>query len=111
VQDGRHCPECGKDVGIWAIKFAWFSNGRVRCRHCRRDLRYQIRTWESFIPLVLYLGCWVGADIAAPVLFRSRPVPTGMPTGLFLVGFLVVSFGAAAYLRARRSLQLSTAGR
>jgi hypothetical protein len=73
MQDGRHCPECGKDVGIWAIKFAWFSNGRVRCRHCRRDLRYQIGAWESFVPL---LGYVVRVSTGRGSLCRALSLPS-----------------------------------
>jgi hypothetical protein len=37
--DGKHCPACGKDIGIWPILMAGLPSW-VRCPHCRARLSY-----------------------------------------------------------------------
>jgi len=39
MNDGKHCPVCGKDIGVWAVlKASWPT--RVRCPHCKTRLSY-----------------------------------------------------------------------
>ena len=39
MNDGKHCPACGKDIGLWAVLLAAWPS-RVRCPHCRARLSY-----------------------------------------------------------------------
>jgi hypothetical protein len=39
MTDGKHCPACGQDIGIWAVLFAGLPS-RIRCPHCRARLSY-----------------------------------------------------------------------
>jgi hypothetical protein len=37
MSDGKHCPQCGEDIGYWAVAAGLFG---IRCPHCRTRLRY-----------------------------------------------------------------------
>ena len=37
MSDGKNCPECGKDIGYWAVAKGLFV---IRCPHCRARLQY-----------------------------------------------------------------------
>lgn len=37
--DGKHCPGCGKDIGVWPVLMAGLPTW-VRCPHCRARLSY-----------------------------------------------------------------------
>jgi hypothetical protein len=39
MNDGKHCPGCGKDIGIWPVLLAGLPTW-VRCPHCRARLSY-----------------------------------------------------------------------
>jgi hypothetical protein len=39
--DGKHCPACGEDIGIWPIVSA-IVPGRSKCPHCQTGL-----TWKG----------------------------------------------------------------
>ena len=39
MSDGKHCPACGKDIGLWAVLLAGLPS-HIRCRHCQARLTY-----------------------------------------------------------------------
>jgi hypothetical protein len=39
MSDGKHCPACEKDIGIWPVLLAGLPT-RVRCPHCKTRLTY-----------------------------------------------------------------------
>lgn len=39
MSDGRHCPACEKDIGVWPVLTAGLPT-RVRCPHCKARLTY-----------------------------------------------------------------------
>ncbi len=41
VADGRHCPICEKDIGIWPIVYA-FTLSCIQCPHCFARLNYAV---------------------------------------------------------------------
>ena len=43
ADDGRHCPSCRKDIGIWPVFTAGLPDW-IRCPHCRCRLRYENAT-------------------------------------------------------------------
>lgn len=46
--DGKLCPECNQDIGLWAIiKLSWPT--KLKCPHCGTKLRYT--PWQ--IPFVV----------------------------------------------------------
>jgi uncharacterized protein (DUF983 family) len=38
--DGKHCPVCGEDIGLWPVMSAMYPT-RIWCPHCRSRLGYQ----------------------------------------------------------------------
>ena len=39
MRDGKHCPACAKDIGIWPVLAAGLPS-RIRCPHCKARLTY-----------------------------------------------------------------------
>jgi len=39
MRDGKHCPECAKDIGVWPVLAAGLPS-RIRCPHCKARLTY-----------------------------------------------------------------------
>ncbi len=39
MSDGKHCPGCGKDIGVWPVLVAGLPTW-VQCPHCRARLSY-----------------------------------------------------------------------
>jgi len=39
MRDGKHCPECEKDIGVWPVLSAGLPS-RVHCPHCHARLTY-----------------------------------------------------------------------
>ena len=57
---GKHCPACGKDIGVWPIFSAGLPN-RIWCPHCSRRLQYRGVGWLFLLLLVVLAGIMVGA--------------------------------------------------
>ena len=47
--DGKHCPACGQDIGLWAVLLAAWPS-LIRCPHCKARLSY-----GRCVPLVVIL--------------------------------------------------------
>ena len=39
MKDGKHCPDCAKDIGVWPVLAAGLPS-RIRCPHCKARLTY-----------------------------------------------------------------------
>jgi hypothetical protein len=39
MRDGKHCPECEKDIGVWPVLSAGLPS-RIHCPHCNARLTY-----------------------------------------------------------------------
>jgi hypothetical protein len=55
--DGTHCPECGEDVGFWAIALGIL---RIRCPRCRVRLHHRQSTGMSRVTSILAFAAVVG---------------------------------------------------
>src|SRR5690242_19392421 len=111
MPDGRHCPECGEDIGYWAVAWGLFS---IRCPHCRGRLRYSqtprmngVTTAGALACVVLGLG---PAVVASMLLFRTAGILAAILGGFaawiasaFGLG-LVLQFGLAPVLRRTQRL-------
>src|SRR5262245_40267059 len=85
--DGKHCPDCGKDIGIWPIFSAGLPN-RVWCPHRTARLRYRNSLGLLLGGLALVAAASLGSLYAARELVPSEPRLARM--GLFLLIFFVV---------------------
>jgi hypothetical protein len=101
MANGRNCPVCGKDIGVWSI-FSAGMPSRIRCPHCRALLRYDGSLFLVAIPFVLAMLAALILHEAAIDLGITRP-------GLFVVVLLLVTWVPielllALYLRENRRL-------
>jgi hypothetical protein len=55
ASEGKFCPSCNKDIGIWAIvKLGWPT--MLKCPHCKTRLKYE--SWQiplTILSIVLYI--------------------------------------------------------
>ena len=105
MSDGKHCPDCGQDIGIWPVFSAGLPS-RVRCPFCKSRLSYgDTRTLVACLAAVVLL---VGAS---SYFFVSRFYAITrlefhvLSAGLALVLLLAVDFAVAMYLRNSRGLK------
>jgi hypothetical protein len=103
MANGKVCPACGKDVGVWAIVAAGVPS-RIRCPHCRSRLRYDGAMAVMAFPFaVVVLAALVVHEVAVDVGV-ARP-------GLFMAILLLVTWVPvelllALYLRDNRTLRM-----
>ena len=103
MANGKVCPACAKDIGVWAI-FSAGGPSRIRCPHCRSRLRYDGAIAVMALPFaVVVLAALVVHEVAVDVGV-ARP-------GLFvaillLVTWVPVELLLALYLRDHRTLRM-----
>jgi hypothetical protein len=102
--DGKHCPSCGKDIGLWPIFSAGLPN-RVWCPSCKTRLAY--RGIAGLVLLLLVLG----VALAAACLYLVQQVElTGTAQraaaflGLMFALWVPVELVVAVYLRNNKVL-------
>ena len=103
MANGKVCPACDKDIGVWAIVAAGLPS-RIRCPHCRTLLRYDGTFALMVLPFAIV--------ILSALIVHEVAVDVGIPRpGLFvvvqvLVTWVPVEFLLALYLRDHRTLHL-----
>jgi len=57
--NGTDCPNCNKDIGIWAImKVGWPT--KLKCPHCKAKLKYEPMNWGTLIiSIMIYITIYV----------------------------------------------------
>ena len=106
MANGKLCPACGKDIGVWAIVAAGLPS-RIRCPHCRTLLRYDGTLALMALPFAIV--------ILAALILHEVAVDVGIAwPGFFLVVMVLltwvpVEFLLALYLRDHRTLHLAGA--
>ena len=104
IRDGKHCPVCGVDIGIWPVAIAMVP-GRVRCPHCRAILAYRgpLRITAVMVGISLVfiaIACLVVFSLGLNntthevMVYLAMTVPCGA----------ALSIGMAVYLRANNVL-------
>lgn len=107
MRDGKHCPACGVDIGIWPIFSAGLPN-LIRCPRCKARLGYQ-RIGTVLLVLLLVLGAVLAAAYFVAASFEGN---------LRLVAFIVVFLGVwvpvelvvTKYLRDKKILEHRSGG-
>ncbi len=114
--DGKHCPECGKDIGYWAVAAGLFG---IKCPHCRARLGYDHSRPVRILTEVVAIGA-VLVSLGPAVLVAWWVYPSVGPFAAFgvagaawlgfawFVGFLF-EVATANYLR--RTQRLVVRGR
>jgi hypothetical protein len=101
--DGKHCPGCGGDIGLWPV----FSAGRpdwIRCRQCSARLRYRDTAGVLAIIVVVAVAGAVGCYLAAAELVSDGPRRGVTFVGLLLAAWVPLELGVAWYLRNYKQL-------
>jgi hypothetical protein len=110
MTDGKHCPACGTDIGVWPVLFAGLPT-RVRCPHCKARLTYgnslllllgvvtmaAVGAVASCYAASHYLG--KSAQITDPIKFY------GSVAALFLGLWIPVELAFTLYVRNRGVLK------
>jgi uncharacterized protein (DUF983 family) len=102
--DGKHCPACGVDIGVWPVFSAGLPN-RLRCPRCKARLAYR-RTgllWLVILP-VLAAVVVVSYHVASAFDPQSPQWPLVF-VGVMLASWVPVELLSAWYLRAYKVLE------
>ncbi len=105
--EGKHCPGCGKDIGVWAIIKASLPS-KIRCPHCKVALHYARLPW---LWLAVSLSCaLVLMPLAVATLYGVMEPHGGSNVllNLLVMALIWLPFEVAlAYrMRSRGTLQL-----
>ncbi len=105
MANGKACPLCGKDIGVWAIVAAGLPS-RIRCPHCRTLLRYDGALALMALPFaIVIVAALIIHEVAVDVGVAS---PGLVVVVLVLVTWIPVELLLALYLRDHRTLHLVT---
>jgi hypothetical protein len=106
--DGKHCPSCGKDIGVWPVFSAMWSS-LIWCPHCRSRLRY--RKTGNIIGVLLAVAILIA--ICALRIVQSLQIawPRAVWAAIVLISWVPVELALAWFLRNRRELELANRSR
>jgi hypothetical protein len=101
MANGRDCPVCGKDIGLRAVVTAGLPN-RIRCPHCRTQLRYDGMITILALPFVIViLAALIIHEVAVDV---GVTLPGLVLVIMVLLTWIPVELFIALYLRDHRTL-------
>ncbi len=107
MQDGKHCPACGVDIGVWPI-FSAGMPSRIRCPNCRANFAYQ-NVWDVIVVLLL-----VATVIAVAGYFIARSFDENWRLLIFIAimgaAWVPVELLVAWYLRENKVLEYRSGG-
>jgi hypothetical protein len=96
MADGKHCPACGIDIGIWPIFSAGLPN-LVRCPRCKASLYYRSAGWFWLTILLAVAAVTVAAWYVAKEFGGSNWL--WIFAGVLFAAWVPVELLAAWYLR------------
>ena len=107
MPDGKHCPACGVDIGVWPIYSAGLPN-RIRCPRCKARVAYR-ETGPVLCAALLVLaavtaGAWF---VAESFEGYRRLIAFAVVMG---VGWQPIELVLAWYLRANKVLEHRSGG-
>jgi hypothetical protein len=104
--DGKHCPACGRDIGLWPVFLAGLPN-RIWCPHCAARLAYRGIGGVVVALLVALAAASAGAHFASAAFADTGPnVRLAVFVGVLLGGWVLVELAAVWFLRGNRPLVL-----
>jgi hypothetical protein len=106
MADGKQCPACGRDIGVWPIVSAGLPS-RIRCPHCFARIRYRgfagvLLFLLAAFPVVAVAALWAASVIPG----LSADVQPYAAVGILLVSWAAVELAVARFLRGNRELFL-----
>src|SRR5271155_3796604 len=102
--DGKHCPNCGTDIGVWPIfSAAWPS--LIWCPRCKSRLRYRKTSLLMAALLVILIAIAAVAFILVSLLATSwrRPIWAMV----MIISWAFVQLAVTWFLRNRGELELA----
>ena len=101
--DGKHCPSCGKDIGVWPVFSAMWSN-LIWCPHCKSRLRYR----KTGMVIVVLFAVAIVIAVCSIALVRALEIarPRAVWPAIVLISWVPVQLALASFLRTRRQLEL-----
>lgn len=93
MADGKHCPECGTDVGFGAVALEVF---RIRCPHCRASLYHAQSRGMRWATALVALGSVLGGLTVGALAgwwMRGGGVFVALASGIVVSAGLVFAFG------------------
>jgi uncharacterized protein (DUF983 family) len=101
---GRHCPNCGNDIGIWPIFSATWPS-LIWCPRCKSRLRYRNTALAMAALLVILIA------IAAVVFMVVSSLATRWRMSIWavvmIISWVFVQLAVTWFLRNRRDLELA----
>ena len=85
MNDGKHCPACGKDVGMASVMTALWPT-RVKCPHCKTRLAYL----NGAALVINLLAVWAALGVVACYALQRWFSPQ-KPQFYFAIAALVVA--------------------
>ena len=108
MSDGKHCPSCGNDIGVWPVfSAAWPS--LIWCPTCKSRLRYR-QTADVIAVLVIFLiVIAAGAFVLVSSLVSTRRRLIWATA--VIICWVPVQLAVTWFLRNRRELELADTSR
>jgi len=94
MANGKHCPECRRDVGFRAVAFALV---RIRCPHCRAGLYHVQSRRMALTTALVSLGAVVAALAGGALAgwrLRAEGVAVALVGGIGVCASSAFVFGA-----------------
>ena len=108
--EGKLCPNCKRDIGIWAHLKSALPNLGLKCPNCRARLKYVPAGWGLFFGFLgIYAVLVVIAGYFVIPFFHSEvsiALSLVIWTGICIVLWLPFDIFAARRLRAKSKLEL-----
>jgi hypothetical protein len=105
MTDGKLCPACGKDIGVWAIVSSPLPS-LIRCPNCRTRLTYSGTAMLIVALIVLTLLVGIGlVALTALVPPRMHGANIAIALAALLAVWAPVEVAIAFYLRGAKNLR------
>jgi hypothetical protein len=108
MEEGKRCPWCKEEIGIWAvIKAAWPT--MIKCPTCGSKLTYEIRLWRFFVSQVVPSGLaiiFLSCAFSYLIFKKTAVKPLMFALLFFVILWSLFEFIIAAYWRNHRKLKL-----
>lgn len=101
TRDGKHCPACGVDIGIWPVFLAGLPS-MIRCPRCKARLRYHKTGNMWLLGAALFAALMVGGFFIADA-FQS-PHFLAIWGVVLLIAWIPIELFLALFLRNRGTL-------
>ncbi len=112
-EQGKKCPGCNDDIGLWAIVKAPLPN-KIKCPHCKTKIEYEnTGWWLVVVSTIIYISviCIVAYQVEFAFTTKRYILSTLSALQLGLIIFvicmtlgLLVEFVIASYLRSNKKL-------